>query len=237
MTTKKIIIPNLSTPAGACLTAKNWEALGISCVSYDAASLLIKPGLSYLKSLPDWQRYTGWQGEWILDATMLRFNTTGESLLRSPFDGSTIRYTLQDLVDVIVHLKPHHVLLPIGFEADDAIWAQMCSHSIIHIPEAEKTIYEKRLNSTSRIQINHYIITDLPAADAYNGLVYFQRDTIDLKDKAYAMDFNLISSDCQCPTCTQKFTRAYLHHLFEHTPLLCQRLLIQHNVCATLLEK
>lgn len=73
------------------------------------------------------------------------------------------------------------------------------------------------------------IESDKPAFDAYHGCVYSQKSTIQIQDTSQAMLFETIDSTCKCPTCQQQFTKAYLHHLFEHTPLLCQRLLIQHN--------
>jgi queuine tRNA-ribosyltransferase len=81
-----------------------------------------------------------------------------------------------------------------------------------------------------------FIESDGPAVDANMGVVYSAQGAIDLKDTIYATQFEPIDGHCQCPTCTQQFTRAYLHHLFEHTPLLCQRLLIQHNAFSNLRE-
>ena len=75
-----------------------------------------------------------------------------------------------------------------------------------------------------------YIESDLPAKDALQGTVYTHSGSIDLTQSSNAMDFELIESGCTCPTCSQNFTKAYLHHLYLHTPLLCQRLLIQHNL-------
>ena len=74
------------------------------------------------------------------------------------------------------------------------------------------------------------IETDEPGQDALQGIVYETVNKINLADSTYSMDFKLIDNDCECPTCAQNFTRAYLHHLYHHTPLLCQRFLIQHNV-------
>lgn len=89
----------------------------------------------------------------------------------------------------------------------------------------------------NRIAINtlanagvRYIESDRPVLDAYQGLVYDQTLAFSLKDETQGLQFEVIDRTCQCPTCTQEFTRAYLHHLYQHTPLLCQRLLIQHNV-------
>ncbi len=57
---------------------------------------------------------------------------------------------------------------------------------------------------------------------------------IDLRLSSERMNFNVLDPNCSCPTCTQKLTRAYLHHLLQHTPLLCQRFLILHNIQFTI---
>lgn len=75
-----------------------------------------------------------------------------------------------------------------------------------------------------------FIETDKPAQDALRGIVYSCSGTIDLADQNTRMTFEVIDAECLCPTCTQKLTQAYLHHLLMHTPLLCQRFLIQHNL-------
>lgn len=73
------------------------------------------------------------------------------------------------------------------------------------------------------------IESDEPARMAMHGLMYTGNQVLDLKDEAYVSDFRMIDSQCQCPTCSAQLTRAYLHHLLLHTPLLCERFLIQHN--------
>ena len=75
-----------------------------------------------------------------------------------------------------------------------------------------------------------YIESDVPARDATQGMVYHPESPYSIQDESMALLFDAIDSTCRCPTCSQGFTRAYLHHLLMHTPLLCQRLLIQHNL-------
>lgn len=75
-----------------------------------------------------------------------------------------------------------------------------------------------------------YIESDIPASDAYEGNVYSSEGTISLQNKDCAMRFEVIDTNCKCAVCSQNFTQAYLHHLLEHTPLLCQRYLIEHNI-------
>lgn len=76
----------------------------------------------------------------------------------------------------------------------------------------------------------NFIESDDLAKEACVGRVIASEGIIDLTHKDYAMQFEVVDAKCTCPTCAQQFTRAYLHHLLEHTPLLCQRMLIQHNV-------
>ncbi len=75
-----------------------------------------------------------------------------------------------------------------------------------------------------------YIESNLPAHHAMQGIVYNSSGQLDLNDNLTEMQFDIIDTHCACPTCSQQFTKAYLHHLLLHTPLLCQRFLIQHNV-------
>lgn len=74
-----------------------------------------------------------------------------------------------------------------------------------------------------------YIETDQPARLAMQGIVYSKTGNLDLTDPQFQQQFDVIESTCSCPTCSQQLSKAYLHHLIQHTPLLCQRFLIQHN--------
>lgn len=85
------------------------------------------------------------------------------------------------------------------------------------------------IRSLYAIGIN-YIESDEPAALGMEGQVYTQQGTINLLTSDNELEFELIDKDCICPTCMQQFSKAYLHHLYLHTPLLCQRFLIQHNI-------
>lgn len=75
-----------------------------------------------------------------------------------------------------------------------------------------------------------YLESDRPASDAFEGVLYHEEGLIFITAPSEARNFDPIHKQCPCATCRQGFSRAYLHHLFNHTPLLCQRLLIQHNV-------
>jgi queuine tRNA-ribosyltransferase len=75
-----------------------------------------------------------------------------------------------------------------------------------------------------------FIETDEPARAALQGKIYSQAGEEDLTDAKMEFQFEPLDKHCVCPTCGEGFTRAYLHHLYKHTPLLCYRMLIQHNI-------
>lgn len=75
-----------------------------------------------------------------------------------------------------------------------------------------------------------YKLSDQPAQDACEGIVYTWQGHVSLMAPAMRNCFELLDAQCACPVCAQGFTRAYLHHLYEQTPLLCKRYLVQHNV-------
>lgn len=117
-------------------------------------------------------------------------------------------YLLQDENNDILQQLDHYKGLPC-YVAGDWSLAEM------------KTLFEHGAQ---------YVETNRPARDAMAGQLYCSEGVISIYDDKYAYQFDIIDKNCACPSCSQQFTRAYLHHLLEHTPLLCQRFLIQHNV-------
>lgn len=80
---------------------------------------------------------------------------------------------------------------------------------------------------TSRSIGFQYLETARPAMDASKALVYTQSGSVHLKDLAHLHE--PLDELCACRICQQKFTKAYLYHLFQQVPLLCQRFLTYHN--------
>lgn len=263
-------IPLLTTQAGSCLTSKNWQEVGVSCVSYSLMSLLIKPGLNTLCTLPDWKKYAGWSKDWVLNASMEKAPIEEKYAFRSPYDGARLSCSFDDIVKIILHLQPTMVILPKGFHVVDKL-SDLAKTSALFVPANEVSHYPMHLirgiyydaqNTSESLEIirQHsqqfsayqcylsgpldesfrsaivdlsmavFVESDLPALDACSGVVYSQGTSIDLKDAQYEKQFESIAPGCLCPTCKQNFTRAYLYHLLQQTPLLCQRLLIQHNI-------
>ncbi|MFJ1267179.1 tRNA-guanine transglycosylase [Legionella lytica] len=99
-----------------------------------------------------------------------------------------------------------------------------------HLPRYVMGDFNEEAIRHLRAQGIEFVETDEPVKAGFHGKVYSQQGEIDLTNKDAEMQFDIIDSSCICPVCKQQFTKAYFHHLIEHTPLLCQRFLIQHNV-------
>ena len=244
MTKQKInYVPVLTSAAGSCLTAKNWVEAGVTLVSCHLSSLVIKPGLPYLKTLPNLASYIGWEGSFLLNASMPARASEGTYALRSPYDGSLVTVSTQDIVDFILQMKPHYVLLPEGFhQIGLAALNKLLEITTAfipmddvsnYLPEWEHGTYYVDADGSCHLTSSNgeqFIESDVWASDACMGKMYCREAVINLQESMYSTQFDLIDPHCQCPTCQQKFTRAYLHHLLKNTPLLCQRLLVQHNM-------
>jgi len=264
------MIPVLTTSSGACLTAANWQEVGIKAVSYHLASLLLKPGYDFLKTLTDLEAYIGWQKTVVLNASLPKVNKEGLYTLRSPFDGSIVHHTLNDIITLISKLQPQFAILPQGVsQQNPQAWLSIPESVFPFFPVTDLPQHDRErpygvyfchdettplatllqqlaqykhlpiyvsgdLNFSQMGQLIDagvdYIESDLPAMEACHGNVYSDDGIIRLSNADQALQFELIDANCQCPTCKQQFTRAYLHHLLLQTPLLCQRFLIQHNV-------
>lgn len=77
--------------------------------------------------------------------------------------------------------------------------------------------------------VMQYNISDTPALDGVSGRFYCQGASLTITDLQFERDLGPLCADCRCSTCQQLFTRAYLHYLFQSTPLLAQRYMVIHN--------
>lgn len=255
---KKNFIPVLSSESGACLTLANWQEIAVETVAYYLDELLMKPGFSLLNNLADLRSYCGWQGTIVVNATRLKANNNGLYSVRSRFDGSTITITEDELLALLLKLQPEIAILPQRFTLAHRSELSAKIPNIFSV-ENEATgsylVYDKQspwpdfIQQLRRVEKPIYLAgefdclqldelidegvefieSDKPASDAFAGHVYTADGTIALLDSAMTEQHLVIDEECTCPTCEQEFTRAYLHHLLMHTPLLCQRFLIQHN--------
>ncbi len=265
------LVPIFSSQAGRCLTAENWQDVGIKVASYSLASLLMKPGLDFLSTLPDLATYVGWPGMIVLNASMPVIDDQGGYSLRSQYDGSRSYYAIDELLGLMAALCPQYVIMPQGvLQYGKNAWQSLPDTIFPFFPISDRPepseqrpyglyfFYDQQtlpfdalkqqlaqciglpcyvggdlslvmLRELGRCGVQ-YLESDRPADDACLGTVYTSEGNVSISDGLQALQFEVIDKDCHCPTCSQQFTRAYLHHLLEHTPLLCQRLLVQHNV-------
>ncbi len=68
-----------------------------------------------------------------------------------------------------------------------------------------------------------------PTRAARHGLLLTQDGGIKIEQLKYRQQFRPIEADCACPTC-QKFTLAYLHHLFKAKEITALTLASIHNL-------
>jgi len=69
----------------------------------------------------------------------------------------------------------------------------------------------------------------LPTRNGRNGQLFTSTGKLNMKNAPFREDFNPPDSDCNCDLC-ERYTRAYLHHLFRAGELSALRLASLHNV-------
>ncbi len=69
----------------------------------------------------------------------------------------------------------------------------------------------------------------MPSRNARHGHLFTWSGIINMNNAKYATDDTPIDIECNCPTC-QRFSRAYLHHLFKAKEMLAMRLAVIHNL-------
>ncbi|MCL9682730.1 queuine tRNA-ribosyltransferase family protein [Legionella maioricensis] len=263
-------LPIMTSDAGLCLTAANWQEVNITSIALYLDSLLLKPGYELLKKIPNLSAYMGWSGAIILNAASLAANKEGIFTITSTYDGSKLKLTYAQLIEIILHLKPNAVILPrkivqefpqIWENWDESItpiigvddllkqevhrvhgvyfhWDNSLSRDAFleqlkrwsHLPRYVTGHLSLELMTYLKEEGIEFLESNEPAASGMQGKVFCRKGVVDLTEDSTAMQFEVIDGECACPTCSQQLTKAYLHHLFLHTPLLCQRFLIQHNV-------
>lgn len=69
----------------------------------------------------------------------------------------------------------------------------------------------------------------MPSRNARHGHAFTWEGCRNLMNAKYELDQAPLDERCGCPTC-QRFTRAYLHHLFKAGEMLAMRLMVLHNL-------
>ena len=69
----------------------------------------------------------------------------------------------------------------------------------------------------------------LPTRSGRTGQAFTPRGTVNIKNARHADDPRPLDETCSCPAC-QRYSRAYLHHLFKAEEVLGLMLLTRHNI-------
>ena len=201
--------------------------------------------------------YYAWPRSLVLNCSDLNASNSDKFNLVSEVDGSKCSFTTHQLQTLITNLQTDLVLLPGGMVKDFAPSINYFVPYMEHKPGfgvyfvINDTNFSQMLGKVAEFSKEpKYIYADLSldlylqlcelpaikiensrfAVDAFQGDVYREGKVHSILDSDCEHEFLRLVADCACYTCSSGFTVAYLHHLFKHTPLLCQRLLILHNV-------
>ncbi len=69
----------------------------------------------------------------------------------------------------------------------------------------------------------------LPARNGRHANVYTNKGKLNLLNARYELDDTPIDDECNCPTC-QRYSKAYIRHLFKAKEMLAMRLCVIHNL-------
>lgn len=235
------IIPILSSEH-ACLTIAALEAIGIQKVSYRLADIVVKPGVEVLKQIKSLADFCGWPGKIMLNATLPPLKK-GYYEWHSPFDGQRIVLSPAELFALIAQLAVDTLFLPVQENMEKPLKAapylvfdkstsfSNFLHSVSELKEPTYLLgsFEWEELKTLIALKDHWIETEQPALDALEGILYTQDGVLNLRDLQYGQAHNVLDMHCSCRGCQNQYTRAYVHHLLAHCPLLGQRIVTEHN--------
>nr|MCR4719540.1 tRNA guanosine(34) transglycosylase Tgt [Bacillota bacterium] len=69
----------------------------------------------------------------------------------------------------------------------------------------------------------------MPSRNARHAFIFTRNGTMNLLNQCYERDMRPIDEECTCPVC-QKYSRAYIRHLFKAKEILGMRLAVMHNL-------
>jgi queuine tRNA-ribosyltransferase len=69
----------------------------------------------------------------------------------------------------------------------------------------------------------------LPSRSGRTGQVFTRQGVLNIKNARHADDPRPLDENCSCPAC-QKYSRAYLHHVFKSQEMISSMLLTWHNL-------
>lgn len=69
----------------------------------------------------------------------------------------------------------------------------------------------------------------MPARNGRHGHIFTWSGIMNINNEKYKVDDSTIDGDCDCPVC-QRYSRAYIRHLFKSREMLAMRLAVMHNL-------
>lgn len=247
----------LATPASSCLTNQELASIDVNILSLSLPSLLLKPGYEFLVKLEDMHNYFAWVNTLVVNGSELSASKSGKFQLVSAIDGSKCSFTAQQIVELISNLQADLVLLPSGlsdnFTPSHKYFLPYTEYKTgfgAYFSVTEDNFSQVSMKIAELSEVPKYVCADLSldlhlqlaslpnlhienikfAEDAFKGQIYRANNRHSILEDNCEHEFEKLVDECSCYTCSKGYTVAYLHHLFKHTPLLCQRLLILHNV-------
>ncbi|WWO99250.1 MAG: tRNA guanosine(34) transglycosylase Tgt [Candidatus Dasytiphilus stammeri] len=70
----------------------------------------------------------------------------------------------------------------------------------------------------------------IPTRNARNGYLFVSNGILKIRNSRYKNDTSPLDVKCDCYTCYNKYSRAYLHHLYRCNEILAMRLNTMHNL-------
>ena len=161
----------------------------------------MRPGINILKKIIDIKKWLGWYGEIILYLDWGGRIKNSNYHLKSIYDGSEIVISLEDLMPILMNINPDRIVD--SKHLKDFLFE--ITDRAETLAKAGEVIVKQSNNSDSKCKILH------------------------IGDRSFINDTNILSETCMCSVCQQGFSKAYLCHLYQQTPLLAHRYLAIHN--------
>lgn len=197
------IIPLLNQKNAVLLSEQDILEMGFSRAAFCFAELLMKPGLDALLASENPKRLLGIQGGWVADLRAVLYAPNAESFsLVSHYDGSKLSVSLEQMTRLLVHLDVRVLVLP---------------------PACTGLFADYEHLDPGHIESNAFVKAHL--GQFWDGQTY-----LDIRDAQYQLDTTTLAKDCHCKACLAPYTKTYLHHLYQETPLLAERYLAMHNL-------
>ena len=218
------------------LTPDELHQLGTQVLLGNTYHLALRPGAERIAQLGGLHRFMGWDGAILTDSGGFQVfsldhlvTVTDEgAVFRSHLDGSTQRFTPESVMAIQRALGSDIAMAfdqpaPWPSDAGAARAAMDRTHRW-----AERCLEEAPARGQLRFGIALFDCV-LPTRIARNGSVLTRGGRLNLRNRRFLDDAGPLDEDCDCYTC-QRFSRAYLRHLFMAGEILGHRLASIHNL-------